>query len=606
VQPLQALLIERTEGNPFFLEEAVRTLVESRVLTGERGAYRVANPVAQIQDPTTVQAVLAARIDRLPPDEKRLLQAAAVVGKDVPYAVLLAIADRPEVDLRRDLAHLQAAEFLYETRLVPDLEYTFKHALTHDVAYESLLQERRRHLHARIVDAIEQFFPGRLAEQIERLAHHAVRGEVWDRAVTYLRQAGAKAAARSAYREAMTYFEDALLALERLPRTPETMAQTVDLRFDLRNCQGPLGVDPKRMLDNLRAAEGVANELGDQRRLGWVAAHIANVSWAMGEYEPALAAARRTLATANALEDPALAVVARFRLGQSYATQGEYRRAIEVLGGDTLDRATHASPGHAALPFLPGAALRTWLAMCHAELGEFADGAVHAQEGLRLAEGANHAVSVMVACLGVGRLRLAQGDLAGAIPVLERGLDLSRLSTTWAWLPRLGSALGAAYMLASRLPEALPLLEMAVVRSDATKVPETQSLHPARFGEACLLAGRAGEAASVGQRALELSRRHGERGHEAWSLRLLAELAARVDPLDGETAERRFQQALALATELGMRTLVAHCHLGVGKLYRRTGDGAKSDKHLTTATTMYREMGMAFWLEKAEAASLEG
>ena len=160
--PLKPLLIERTEGNPFFLEESVRTLVETNFLTGERGNYRLAKPIQSTQVPATVQAVLAARIDRLPPEEKRLLQSAAVVGKDVPFGLLQAIADQSEEELRHGLTRLQAAEFLYETSLFPDLEYTFKHALTHEVAYGSVLQERRRVLHARIVEAIEKLYSDRL------------------------------------------------------------------------------------------------------------------------------------------------------------------------------------------------------------------------------------------------------------------------------------------------------------------------------------------------------------------------------------------------------------------------------------------------------------
>ena len=151
--PLKPLLIERTEGNPFFLEESVRTLIETNFLTGERGYYRLAKPIQSTQVPATVQAVLAARIDRLPPEEKRLLQSAAVVGKDVPFGLLQAIADQSEEELRHGLTRLQSAEFLYETSLFPEIEYTFKHALTHEVAYGSVLQERRRALHARIVDS---------------------------------------------------------------------------------------------------------------------------------------------------------------------------------------------------------------------------------------------------------------------------------------------------------------------------------------------------------------------------------------------------------------------------------------------------------------------
>jgi predicted ATPase len=175
---LKRMLVERTEGNPFFLEESVQTLIETKVLIGSRGACHLAQPVEHIRVPATVQAVLAARIDRLTPTEKRLLQAAAVVGKDVPYPILAAIADEPEGVLRPSLAHLQATEFLYETSLYPEPEYTFKHALTHEVAYGSLLQERRCDLHARIVEAIEQLYPDRLGEHVERLAHHAIRGEL--------------------------------------------------------------------------------------------------------------------------------------------------------------------------------------------------------------------------------------------------------------------------------------------------------------------------------------------------------------------------------------------------------------------------------------------
>src|SRR5207249_11395646 len=184
--PLKQLLVKR--GNPFFLEESVQTLVETKTLAGERGRYRLPQSVQAIQVPATVQAVLAARIDRLRPEDKRLLQVASVIGKDVPMALLLAIADAPEHEVRAELVHLQAAEFLYETRLFPDLEYTFKHALTHEVAYGSLLHDRRRQLHAGIVDAMEHQYAGRLSEQAERLAHHAVRGEAWEKAVTHLWQ----------------------------------------------------------------------------------------------------------------------------------------------------------------------------------------------------------------------------------------------------------------------------------------------------------------------------------------------------------------------------------------------------------------------------------
>ena len=252
----------------------MRTLVETGVLVGTPGAYRLAQAVPSIQVPATVQAVLAARIDRLPPEEKRLLQTAAVIGMEVPLALLQAIAELPEETLHRGLTHLQAAEFLYETRLFPEHAYTFKHALTHEVAYRSLLQERRRALHARIVEALETLAGDRLADQVERLADHAVRGEVWDKALLYCRQAGAKAMERSASREAVGCYEQALAALEHLPEQRALHEQAIDLRFDLYSARIVLG-QLEHILHDLRAAETLAEALDDPRRLGRVSVYMA-------------------------------------------------------------------------------------------------------------------------------------------------------------------------------------------------------------------------------------------------------------------------------------------------------------------------------------------
>ena len=238
--PLKRLLIERTEGNPFFLEESVRTLVETGVLVGTPGAYRLAHDVTTFQVPATVQAVLAARIDRLSPEDKSLLQSAAVIGKDVPAALLQAIAEGPEATLHQSLSRLQAAEFLYETRLFPEPEYTFKHALTHETAYGSLLQERRRVLHAHIVDAMATLYADHLAEQVERLAHHALRGEVWAKALMDASRAG-----RRLWRGQPTARRWGIRAGAQCPcasaRDRNTREQAIELRFALRPALLPSG-----------------------------------------------------------------------------------------------------------------------------------------------------------------------------------------------------------------------------------------------------------------------------------------------------------------------------------------------------------------------------
>jgi class 3 adenylate cyclase/tetratricopeptide (TPR) repeat protein len=602
---LKRLLIERTEGNPFFIEESVRTLVETKALVGERGAYCLAKATQTLQIPATAQAILAARIDRLTPEDKRLLQAASVIGKDVPFALLRAIAESSEDDLQRGLSHLQAAEFLYEARLFPDLEYTFKHALIHEVAYGSLLQERRRTLHARIVHAMETLQPERLAEQVERRAHHAFMGEVWDKAVPYQRQAGAKAFSQAANRDAVVCFERALLALARLPESRDRLEQAIDLRFELRNALLALGDFP-RILTCLREAESLAEALDDQRRLGRVFSYMIVHFSRMGDYGRAVQAGQRALAIGQAIGDFALGLVANQYLGTAYYYLAEYRRAIELLRRGIESLQSDQDGDRFGQLILPSVQSRAWLTCCHAQLGEFAEGIPVAEQGLRIAETVDHPYSRALAYLGLGVLHLLKGDALRAIAVLEPGFQLCEALTLGVWLPEIASALGAAYVLQGRAVAALPLLERAVELTSSRGDMRGQSLHVSNLSEGYLLAGRIDEAIHLAERALQLSRDTKERGNEACALRLLGTIGAHdASPPDAETAELHYRQALALAGELGMRPLVAHCHLGLGRLFRKTDKREQAREHLATATTMYREMGMTYWREKAEAEMQE-
>jgi tetratricopeptide (TPR) repeat protein len=230
------------------------------------------------------------------------------------------------------------------------------------------------------------------------------------------------------------------------------------------------------------------------------------------------------------------------------------------------------------------------LARCLAEQGEFAEGTTYAEEALRIAEAADHPNTLVHACFGVGLLCIHKGELQKAIVVLDRGLKLHRTWDLLSWFPAIASSLGFAYAQSGRVAEALPLLEQAVEQAGSMELLGRQSLRIAQLGEAYLLAGRVDEAIDLAARALDFAREYEERGNEAWALRLLGEIASRRGPPHVETGEAHYRRGLALAEELGMRPLVAHCHLGLG--------------HLTIATTMYREMDMPFWVERAEAHGL--
>ena len=600
LESLKVLLLGRTQGNPLFLEECVRSLVETDALAGERGAYLLPRPISEVQIPATVQAVLAARIDRLQPEEKALLQLAAVIGKDVPASLLRALADASDEELRRMIGVLQASEFLYEASLFPELEYTFKHALTHEVAYGSLLQERRRTLHARVADAIEVTYADRLAEHVERLAHHALLAESWQQAMAYSGEAGRKARERSAHREAVAYLEQAMEALRHLPDTRENLEHAIEIRLTMRPSLMVLG-EIGRIGDHLRAAMAIAETLGDQRRLGRISAVMTNYYFATHELDEAVEVGRRAVAIGKAIGDLSIQVTATEMLGNAYAIGGAFQRAIDgyrwilaTLSGDLL----HERFGLVERPALSA---RHRMAWCLAELGEFADGAIVGEEAVRPGEVQNRPSNLAYALSDLGRFYLRRGDLSKAIPVLERSLALCNTLELTSISIRAMSSLGAAYTLGGRVGEAVLLLEQAVDRQSAsTRGGTIDSLLLTYLGEAYLANDQIQDAVQISQQAIDRAVAHRERGNQAFALRLFGAIAAQRLPPEPRGAEAHYRQALALATDLGMRPLQAHCHFGLGRLYRRVGRIEEARAELSTAVTMLGDMGMVFWLPEAE------
>jgi class 3 adenylate cyclase/tetratricopeptide (TPR) repeat protein len=604
--PLKQLVIERTEGNPFFLEESVRALIETGGLVGERGAYRLAKPLESMQAPATVQVILAARIDRLPLEEKGLLQTAAVIGHEVSLPLLQAIADLPEEVLHRSLTHLQATELLYETRLFPECAYTFKHALTHEVAYGGLLKERRRALHARIVEALEARAGDRVAEQVERLAHHALRGEVWDKAVTYLRQAAVQAQRTSAHREALTFLEEALEALRHLPKTPETREQAIDVRLDLRGSLYSLGQFEK-MLAYLQEAETMAIAISDSRRLGLVFLHSAEYFRQTGRFAEARTLAEQALAVGDKLQDPPVQLYARHYLALACHALGDYRRASELL------RAVTQWPPIEWRPSAVGSTVSgswgayqamnfAWLARCLAEIGEFDEGVDAGRRAVTLTADLGSPYNLAASYIGLGYVSLIRGDLDAAGPVLERACSVTREANLTLLRPQATRFLGSAYLLAGRIDEGIALVQAAAEEVESRQLLMQQAAMLALLGEACLCADCVDEASTAAQWALSLATERGQRGDAAAAMYVLGDIAAHRTPPEIEPAAHYYRQALALAEALGMRPLQAHCHLGLGTLHANAGQRLQARAELSAAIAMYRTMDMTFWLPQAEMA----
>jgi tetratricopeptide (TPR) repeat protein len=490
----------------------------------------------------------------------------------------------------------------------------FTHDRVRDVAYGRLLPPRRRLLHRAVAEALETAGSGprhaagvpprgRLAEQSEQLAHHALRGELWEKAVQYLRQAGTKAIARSALQDARVCFAQALDALEPLPETRTNLEQAFETRLELRPVLIQLG-EYRQALERLREAEALAERLNDDHRRGRVAAFMTNIHSRLDEPDEALVSGSRALAIAWRLGDLRLRILATTYLAQAYYYRGEYARVVE-LATDNL----------AALPLdwvyeffgssqPPSVNDRFRVLVSLAHLGRFAEAAAHEAEAIRLAEPTRHAYTVGLAYHAAGTLHLVKGDWVKAHALIERQISVLRtgnivgeLPTALAYSARALAYLGDATGALNRLRECEHLLEGQSARGRVGNGWATYSL-----GRACLLLGWLDEARRLGHCAVDSA--SGRIDFLPDARQLLGDIATHPDCFDAESGETHYQEALTLAESRGMRPLIAHCHLGLGRLYTRSGKREQATKPLGVAAAMYRDMDMPFWLEQAQAELL--
>jgi predicted ATPase len=585
LEPLKRMLLDRTGGNPFFLEESVRTLIESGVLVGERGSFRIARALDTTHVPATVQAVLAARIDRLPPPVKHLLQSAAVIGKTVALTLLETVAEMAALELRRGLAQLQAAEFLYETSLFPELEYTFKHALTLEVAYQSLLRERRRTLHAGVLAALEARSREQGPVNVEVLAHHAARGELWQPAASYLYRAGAKAQTEARYGPAVDFYEAAVDALRRLG---EAADPRLELEVSLELWSTRISTNRVEGLGELAArVEALARRLEAGPRLAQVqvrqAQAIAFADTVPGKLESALDLAREAAAGADAA-DLRTRSYARFVMGVAYRDMGRFEEAIREHDAGVRLFAAEAAGHEPGLVYPIFVSLCGWRSEVEAALGRFDAAFASGGEALRVAADIRHSSSLAIANAFLGYAHLLRGDLEGATPVLERGLAIAEEHDVMHGICANGVYLAWARCLGGDRRRGLEYLDRAFERNAAAVMQWT------RFGTvtaaAYLAGGRVADARRVVAGGTAAVAARGARGHSAALLRLEAEIFLAEGNIT--SALQRAEEALAAARELATAPEIGHCHRVLAQI-------GPSSEHAASAHRIFDKLGMTFW-----------
>jgi class 3 adenylate cyclase/tetratricopeptide (TPR) repeat protein len=597
LSPVKALLAAKTEGNPFFLEEGARMLVETQVLVGARGAYRLVQSVDGLQVPATVQSILAGRIDRLPPEEKRLLETAAVIGKDFPLALLHAVTGESDETLQHQLDRLRAGELIYETGFDRDRAYTFKHALTHDVTLSRLLTSRVRALHAAIVAAMEQLYGGRLAEHVERLAHHAFQGELWDKALRYLHQAGLRATRRSANREALGLLDRALEAIGHLPPSRDTLSATLDIEL----VRGPAlsqitGFGGPEVDAIYSRARDLCEQLGEQTRLFPVLWGLWMKSMASGRYDTAVEMGERLRDVADAEGHPAFYLEARHCLGPTLLAQGHptvaLARCDEALRlydqGNHEDLTTLYAGHDAGMCCQSHAGMALWF------LG-FPDQALARLERAR-AFAREHPASLANAFAWTAWLRFHRGEKVAAREALDAGLAVATTHRLSAY-EREWSVFRQLCVLDAHDRDAVARVEAAVTSPTMPGLAWRRGVYRRGLAEAIGRAGRARDAlVLLDVPAADIG--------EADAYRIRGELQQQMGAEHLDDAKASFRRAIEIARRHDIRSYELRAVTGLARLLGRTGDAAQG-KHLLAGIYGWFREGFETADLREAAATLE-
>lgn len=604
LEELKLLVAKQAQGNPFFVEECIRALDQSGDLAGAPGTYRLTVSISELDIPATVHGVLAARIDSLSAPDRSALLSASVIGQRVDVTLLrdLEGLSREEAVVR--LSRLQQSGFLERTRIMPNLEYSFRHALLHDVAYKTLLKKKRRELHCSLMSTIEKRQSNQLFGRMELLAHHAYRAEDWRKTLAYCRRAGLRAQSKSAHREAVEFFNRSLESLGYLSASSRNRQRAVDLRLELVQSLFPLGRYEEVHRQILAAQERARNE-GDKRRCANVVSAFVVYHWVTGSMEQAADEGVRALAMARQLGDKKCEIQAATRLGGIELNRGNYQVACRLLETtySIINRST--SNDRFGLFAIGAVSNRAMLASALGQLGRFDEAIKVGNEGIRIAEESGHAFSQIFAYLYYCQVLLRKGDFQRSQPTLLRSFELCDALKAKLLLPMSAASLGYAYVRSGQISRGLELLQTAAKTAEQHAVMCQLSNELSWLGEAFLLSGDVEQAAIHARDALELAQKHGAKGDEAWVLRLLGQIHAARGTAGARLAEEYFQRAHTIAVSLGMRPLVAHIDFSLGKQYRRREFWDQADAKFRSALSTFEQLSMTYWLATAEAELAE-
>ncbi len=586
---IRELILQRADGNPFFMEEFTHTLLENGSIQRKDNQYILSGNASVIQVPDTIQGVIAARMDRLEDNLKRTMQVASVIGRDFAFRVLQTITGLRE-ELKGYLINLQGLEFIYEKKLFPELEYIFKHALTREVAYNSLLQKSRREIHEKIGKAIEQIYPERLEEFYEILAYHFEQGEIWEKALEYTLEAAERAMKLCAQPEAISHYVKALKLLEHLPRTVERDRTHNDVVLSLMRLPGWLmrfDTGHEERLGHIDKAIRIADDLGDT---GGLARLESSKGFVLMDEDLFTRAIARAETSGNALARADTANMYGLYLGMI----GQYEKAvpytgqaIEILGteGETYEQAYAMAIGG-----------RCWCARA----GKLEESFSYAARARGIGEAMDNA---MLRALGAMEAEpyLYMGLWEQVVRVAEEGLPTAWEIGEWAVILSSSSWLGTAYLKLGRLEDAKRVLSRALKESQARPFsPFMITYLQTTVAHLHLALGELDEALSTARKALDLAESNHFLLEQGAANRIFGQIYEAMG--NREKADTAFRHSLQVLERIQSRPELAQTLLAYGRFKAGEEDPAGARTLIERALRLFEEIGATGWIDEARAA----
>jgi class 3 adenylate cyclase/tetratricopeptide (TPR) repeat protein len=573
---LRQLILNRTAGNPLFMEEFTYSLIENGSIQKDGRQFVLSTNATDIQVPDTIHGIIAARMDRLEDNLKRTMQVASVIGREFAFRILQTITGMRE-EIKSYLLNLQGLEFIYEKSLFPDLEYIFKHALTQEVAYNSLLLKRRKEIHEKIGKAMETLYPDRLEEHYELLAYHYASSANVDKAVEYLNLANQKAAKLNAMEEAEAYFDHAMELLDTLPETEENRRRRIALLVN-QWIVFMLLIKMSEYYDLLTRYEPMARGLGNPELLGAFCGRLGHCHYVFSHYDQAIQILTKSIELCQGAGNAEDAGFAYVYLSWSHSDRGDYDRVL-ALKEDFLRTMEQSFNLHFYTNVLSAASRAC------SYLGRWDEAVEEGKKALCVAEEFSDNSQISFVAWNLSIVYTWTGDLARAVEYGELSFQKAPTPADKAWAQR---SLGWAWCRSGETRRGIELLTKVLPIFRAGRFINNEIPLTCFLGEGYWLAGQDDKARQTLEKGLEMAERYGQRHYVGFTRRLLGEIALKTNPTQ---AAPHFEISIAIFREIRAENELALAYASYGRFYKQQGDMAHARKYLTRALKVFERLG---------------